>query len=413
MVVLSDHDARTGAMAQIDSVTQAFKAIRRRAGLIVALVLIGSMAVLYVATTRDRVYEAVAVVQIETPQIALGLGEGGRIGAETPIDSRLSLIEQRLMSRASLAQIITDFDLFSQIDDSSGDSRITAMRQAVIITRIFNQAESWRPDRMPTGLSIVVRLDDPQIAADVANHFVTQIMTEGRNRATVQAESTLAFFAAEEARVGAQIAGIENRIAALKTEFADALPETAPIRADQMRQLNEAQLSLEQQVVSFEQGRDRLRSDEAQRQDAILREQRALVAARIAALTAQNQIAPEVERQLNQLERDRTRLQQEFAAITARRSEAAMTQVLESREQSSRFEVLEIATPPQWPINASRGEVLATGVAAVILGALVFALSLEWLSPRLRTSDQIERALGIRPVVVIPDLRVPRGRRLI
>ncbi len=400
-------------MAQIDSVTQALKAIRRRAVLAVALMVIGCVAVLYVVMTRERVYEATAVVQIETPQIALGLGEGGRMGADTPIDSRLSLIEQRLMSRASLEQIIADFDLFPQIDDSSGDGRVAALRQAVVITRIVNPAESWRPDRMPTGLSIVVRLADPQVAADIANRFVALIMAEGRNRATVQAESTLAFFAAEETRVGAQIADVENSIAALKTEFADALPDMAPIRADQMRQLNEAQLLLEQQVVSFEQGRDRLRSEEAQRQETILREQRALVAARIEALSAQNQIAPEVERQLNQLERDRTRLQQEFAAITARRSEAAMTQVLESREQSSRFEVLEIATPPQWPVNPSRSKLAATGLAAVVLGALAVVLSLEWLSPRLRTSNQIERTLGIRPVVVIPDLRVPRGRRLI
>jgi hypothetical protein len=34
------------------------------------------------------------------------------------------------------------------------------------------------------------------------------------------------------------------------------------------------------------------------------------------------------------------------------------------------------------------------------------------MSPHLRTSAQIERTLGSRPVVVIPDLRIPRARRL-
>jgi tyrosine-protein kinase Etk/Wzc len=47
-----------------------------------------------------------------------------------------------------------------------------------------------------------------------------------------------------------------------------------------------------------------------------------------------------------------------------------------------------------------------------LVGAIGAALGLEWISPRLRTSAQVERALGLRPVVVIPDLRVPRGRRL-
>jgi uncharacterized protein involved in exopolysaccharide biosynthesis len=400
-------------MAQIDSVAHALKAIRRRGKMVAALILLGFAAVLYVAVTRERVYEAIAVVQIETAQISLGLADGTRMGADGSIENRLSLIEQRLMSRSSLERIIADFELFPEIDDSTGMARVAALRQSVVITRIVNMSTGWRPDQMPTGLSILVRLGDPQMAADVANQFVELILTEGRNRATMQADSTLAFFAAEEERVSAQMATVEGQIAALKTEFAGALPETADIRADQMRQLNEAQLVLEQQIVSFEQGRDRLRADEAQRQEAILREQVGLVAARIQALIAQNEIAPEVERQLNLLERDRTRLQQEFAAITARRAEAAMAQVLESREQSSRFEVLEQATPPQWPTSASRREVVATGFAAVILAAIAAALSLEWFSPRLRTSAQIERTLGIRPVVVIPDLRVPHGRRLI
>jgi len=400
-------------MAQIDSVAHALKAIRRRASMVAVLMMLGFVAVLYVALTRERVYEAVAVVQIETPQIALGLGDRGRMGEDTLIESRLSLIEQRLMSRDSLEQIIKDFGLFSSIEDDADMARVTALRQSVAITRIVNQSGGWRPDQTPTGLSISVRLADAQQAADVANRFVALILAEGRNRATTQAESTLAFFAAEETRVSAQITEIEAQIATLKTDFAGALPETASMRADQMRQLNEAQLALEHQIVSFEQGRYRLRAEEAQRQEAILREQIGLVVSRIQDLVAQNEIAPEIERQLNQLERERTRLQQEFAAITSRRAEAAMTQVLESRDQSARFEVLEQATPPLSPTSASRRELVATGFAAVLFAAIAAVLSLEWISPHLRTSAQIERTLGIRPVIVIPDLRVPRNRRLI
>jgi uncharacterized protein involved in exopolysaccharide biosynthesis len=176
--------------------------------------------------------------------------------------------------------------------------------------------------------------------------------------------------------------------------------------------LQEAQLLLEQQRITFEQERERLRFDEAARQETIFREQAALVAARIADLRRLEEAAPEVERQLNLLERERARLQEEFTVITARRAQAAMTQELETREQAERFEVLERATAPEYPVSTSRRKLLLLGVVVSLVGAIGAALGLEWISPRLRTSAQVERALGLRPVVVIPDLRVPRGRRL-
>lgn len=89
-----------------------------------------------------------------------------------------------------------------------------------------------------------------------------------------------------------------------------------------------------------------------------------------------------------------------------------MTQLLESRDQSVRFEVLEQAIPPEMPSGTSRDKLALAGFIVSLLGALGVAVGLEWISPYIRTSAQMERALGLRPVVVIPDLRVPRGRRL-
>jgi uncharacterized protein involved in exopolysaccharide biosynthesis len=112
------------------------------------------------------------------------------------------------------------------------------------------------------------------------------------------------------------------------------------------------------------------------------------------------------------LERSRARLQDEYTAVTTRRADAAMSQVLENSAQSERFEVLEAALVPEHPISTSRRELAMSGVLMSVLLAIGAALGLEWISPHLRTSAQIERTLGIRPVIVIPDLRVPRARRL-
>ncbi len=399
-------------MAQIDSVGQALRAIRRRMTLVMFLFLLGCGATFFVLFDRPHSYEAAAAVQIETPRIALGGGDGALMRSDVPIDNRISLIEQRLMSRDSLEKIIADNNLFHDLERLSDAMRVTLLREAVTISRILDSSSGWRPDMQSTGLLISVRMDDAQLAADVANTFLEMVMSEGRTRATSRAEETLAFFAAEEERVTTQIAAVELQIAALKSEHAGALPESATMRADQLQQLRAAQLELEQQIITFEQGRDRLRFDEAARQAAIFDQQASLLQERIAEIRSLDSIAPEVERQLKQLERNRVRLQEEFTAITGRRAEAAMTQLLESRDQSVRFEVLEQAIAPEMPSGTSRDKLALAGFLVSLLGALGVALGLEWISPYIRTSAQMERSLGLRPVVVIPDLRVPRSRRL-
>ena len=384
-------------MAQIDTVGQAFKALRRRAGLIFMLAVLGAAGSLYYAYTRERVYEAVAVVQIETPQIALG-GDGGMSRGDASIDYRISLIEQRLKARDTLELVIEDLRPFANTPTLSNADRVLLLRQAVTITRVIDTTMGWRPDQQSTGLLITVRMNDGRIAADVANAFLDMVLTAGRARATDRAESTLSFFTTEENRVTRLIAAVEAEISDLKSTHVGALPENAAARSEQLQLLQEAQLTLEQQRITFEQERERLRFDEAARQETIVRRL--------------EDAAPEVERQLNLLERERARLQEEFTLVTARRAQAAMTQELESREQAERFEVLERAQAPESPISTRRLMLAIYGAVASVIGAFAVALGLEWISPRLRTSAQIERSMGLRPVVVIPDLRVPRGRRL-
>ena len=395
-------------MAQIDSVGQALRALRRRAGLVAVLFVLGVGLSLWMALTRDRIYEAVASVQIETPQIAMTPGSG----TTNPIETRIRLIEQKLLSRETLLVLANDHNLLRSDPTLSDALRVDMLRDAVQIERMVDPAQGWRTDLQPTGLVFSVRLGEAQQAADVANALLDLVMREGRDRATRRADNTLSFFETEELRVRAEIAEVEAQIAMLKSNRSGALPEAAAARTEQLAMLREAQLDLEQQIIGFETNRDRLRDEEARRQAALLEQQSLLIADRIAEVQAMIDAAPEVERQLSMLERNRARLQEEYTAVTTRRAEAAMSQVLESSEQSERFEVLETALVPEHPISTSRRELALSGVLMSILIAVGAALALEWMSPLLRTSAQIERTLGIRPVVVIPDLRVPRARRL-
>jgi uncharacterized protein involved in exopolysaccharide biosynthesis len=400
--------SRTRAMAQIDSVGQAIKAIRRRAILVSMIIVFGTLASVWFALSKDRVYEAAASIQIEMPQIAMAPGSG----ASSQIENRIRLIEQKLLSRETMIELADRHGLLRPEDGFSEALRVDMLRDSIMIQRLVDPTQSWRTDIAPTGMRFIVALGDPVIAAAVANDLLELVMREGRDRATTRADNTLSFFLTEEARVRDEIALVEAQIAGLKSDRSGALPEAAGARTDRLAMLREAQLALEQQIIGFETGRDRLRDEEARRQGILLQQQALLLEDRIAEVQALIDAAPEVERELNMLERNRARLQDEFTAVTSRRAEAAMSQVLESTDQSERFEVLETALVPDAPISTSRRELVITGVLLSVIAALGLALGLEWMSPHLRTSAQIERTLGIRPVVVIPDLRIPRARRL-
>ncbi len=390
-------------MGPIASLQDMLGMLRRRMVLIAFILLIGVPLAVAFALSRPQMYEATAVIQIEAPQVAEVLTAGASTGNST--QNRLDLIEQKLMSRDSLVAMIDRFALFPA--DMPLIERIAALRQSVRIIKLVDPAQSWRPDVQPSGLAITVRLDDAQKAADVANAFLDDILTEARQRSEGRAARTLAFFVDEEARVSTTIAALEADFARFKEANAAALPAGIDAQRTQLSRLTDALIAIEQDIIGLQTNRDRLRAEEIARQTDLLQQQRALIAQNIAAIQRALDAAPEVERQFSGFARQLEQLQEEYRIVTARRTEAAMTQLLESQDQSERFEVLETALLPEAPVSASRKKVAAAGAVAVGLLALGAAFVVEILHPAIRTAAQLERALGVQAVVVIPNLRAP------
>jgi len=391
-------------------------ALLRRRGWIIALVLIlGLPAVVLYALSRPLLFEATAVIQIESPQVTPTLTGAA---TATPTQNRLELIEQKLMSRDSLVVMINEFGLFPPVagEEVSLTEQVSTLRESVSIIKLVDPTQSWRPDVQPSGLAITVRLGDPQQAADVANAFLANILNEAQSRSEGRAARTLDFFVAEEARVGAEIAALETSFARFKEQNAAALPGGLESQRTQMLRLVELRIAMDQQIIVLQTNSDRLRVEEVTRQTTLLEQQRALIAQNIAAIQTALDAAPEVERQFSAFERELAQLQEEFRMVTTRRSEAAMNQLLESQDQSERFEVLETALLPEFPVSASRRKLAAAGGVVVGIVALALALAVEFLNPAIRTAAQLERQLGVQPVVVIPVLRTVetlRRRRLL
>lgn len=403
-------------MGPISSLRDIPRILIRRIWVILLILVIGLPLVLLYTLSQPRVYEATAVVQIEAAQVVERLTSqsgGGATGTINP-NSELELIEQQLMSRDNIATIVEQFGLFAQIPSLT--ERVGLMRGAVEINQLIDEAQAWRPDVQPSGLVIIVRLDDPEIAAAVANTFLARVLDEAQERTSGRTARTLEFLVSEEERLTAEIEALEFEYADFRQEHAGALPAAITSQRTQLSRLEESRISIEEQIIQLESESGRLLAEARERQQALLAQRLELVTGAIADLEAVIATAPEIERQMNVYDRRLEQLQGELGVITERRAQAAMNQLLESRNQAERFEVLEEAIAPEYPVSASRRKLAMAGGVLVGFLALGAALALEVMDGRLRSPRQFERELGVQPVVSIPNLRsqgqVRRGRLL-
>lgn len=397
-------------MAQSFSVSAIVKALLRRFWMIVLITTVGTVGAVLYALSRPATYEATAVIQIEMARVEENLAAPVTARGST-VDTRLKLIEQKLMSRDSLIEVIQKFDLFAGDPNMSMAQKVGLLRGAAQIQELIDPEQAWRPGAQPSGLIITVRMGEAQLAADVANDLLARVLVEGKSRRESRAARTLAFFEGEEARVTAEIAVLEERLATFKSDNQASLPTNLTNQQAQLTRLRENQLEIERQMIQLQTEADRRRAEDLARQTTLLTQQKLLLEERIVVIERALAAAPEVERQLGAMERELTQLQEEASMISTRRTEAAMNQQLESQNQFERFEVLETAIVPEYPVSSGRRKLAMAGAMGSGMLAVGLALALEFLSKGIRTASQLEKELNIRPVVVIPNLDKQKMRR--
>lgn len=395
-------------MNQFQSFEEILGVIRRRFWVMALIVAAGCAIAVYYALKQTKLYEATSVIQIEAPEVSESLA-GAAVRTNDTVQ-RVKLIEQRLMSRDNLAKVVEKFGLFDEEPDTSISERVDDMRGAIGIEQILTTAQAWIPGGVPSALIISVQLTDPEKARDVANDLMYGVIEASRARSIEQAQGALELFATEESRVAGEIDVLEAQISEFKQANAIYLTEGLAVLREQQGDLNETILNIEQQIVTLQSGSQRTRGEVAEQNLQLLEDQQRIVRNRLDEISTILSTAPEIERELNVLERELKRKQDQFTVVTTRKAEAEVGQLLQERQQGSRFEVLETAILPEAPISRSRKQIAMMGGVGSILAAVAAAVLLELLNPAIRTPTQMERALGMTPVVSVPRVSVRRER---
>lgn len=408
-------------MGPIYTVADFLDMVRRRIGVISAVVIAGCFASVFWALSTPHLYESSAVIQVEQPKIS---DELARSTVEGSAARRLQLIEQQLMARGNLEDMIARFDLYDNLPALRLSEKVNLVRQAVRITGVAAVREGFADDGAIAVLTITAQMDSAEKAQTVAKALADQTRALAANQRQVQTRETLDFFQAQEEKLIAEMAGLDDELASFRRENDLSIEGNLEFRRSELGSLNDAILELDREIITARLNRDNLGRGGSTRAVTVAREeqeldrlmdnletQRRLLVDRRSALSADIEATPEVERGLAEFARRRELLSGQLDVITTRRSEAEVGFSLESAASGERFVTLEEAQLPDFPVSMSRKKRVVLGVGAAGMLGLVLALLLELRRPVVRTAQQMQRETGLMPVVSIPETGTLKRRK--
>ncbi|MBB3992950.1 uncharacterized protein involved in exopolysaccharide biosynthesis [Sulfitobacter undariae] len=385
---------------------------RRRLVVISLVIILGSISGLYWAMSYVHLYQSSEVIQVEQPKIN---DELARSTVEGSSARRLQLIQQQLMARGSLELIIEKYGIYSNLAALKPSEKVQLLRNAVSINGVAAAREGFADDGTISVLTITAKMEEAQLARDVAHEFAQQtraLMTAQRREQTSQ---TLEFFQRQEVVVLESIASLEAELETFRQENDLSIEGGVEFRMSEVAQLNESILDIDREIITAQLARSQIdrsaRASTVQREEReldaqmqTLTQQRSLLDARRTALTETIQGSPEIQRTLTNFDRRMEQLRGQLETIAARRNEAQVSFNLEVGAQGERLTTIEEAQVPDYPITMSKKK--RAIIAA--MGSTIFAFIIAWLlelrRPIIRSARQMKRETGVMPVVSIPEL---------
>lgn len=405
-------------MGPIQTIDELLDLLRRRGLMIAALTILGAAISVALALARPQVYETAAVIQVQAPVVG-----GQEAEANSQIARVLQTTEQQLTTRENMLAMIERHGLFANAAGND-EEKIYALRTSVTFQSIAAATQQvFGQSTSVSALLITVRLGDAENAARVANDFAQNVLDMSIASQTSRARDTLTFFQSEEDRIARQISALEDEIERYRnanpvSDAGDTANDRSAIETD-IRAITQEILATQAELSALRQKErlretDRRRIIELEALETVQTSQRAALEKQRDAIDARVAQTPEIERQLGAYDRQMEQLQTLLDTNASRKAEAEIALRLEQENHASRFSLLERAIVPDSPAGGGRKKIAMAGTLASMIAALGLALLLDMMNPVIRTASQMNRELGIRPVITLPqlDLRpASRGRR--
>lgn len=341
---------------------------------------------LIVAIQRP-IYRAEGKILVETQDIPKDLV---RPTITDTANQRIQVIQQRIMTRDNLLQIVKKFGLFAAEQQWMSSSQILDLMKERTELKLVDLGISSQQNNLTIAFTLGFEYENPQVAAAVANEFLTLILNEDAVNRSNRAGETTKFLEQEVQRLQGVLVATQTRITELALKSADPDKGASDQSyTEQRAELNKLKLELVQMSANYSGAHPQVIA--LQKRIAVLEK---LVAKTPDRLQADNGISL-LKQQLTSTE---TSLDEANKKLSA----ARLGENLERNQQSERLQVIEQPIAPQKTIKPNRPKLFAlvfilAGVAG--FGALALA---ETLDKSIHSSQELATVVDSRLIVGIP-----------
>ena len=178
---------------------------------------------------------------------------------QTDANEQLQIIEQRILTRDNLLEMVNRLGIYRDADPSdrplTPDEIVRDMRQRITIRTTGGGA---RNQSQATIVNVGFQAATAGMAANVTNEVVTLMLQENIEMRTTVSGQTLDFFTQEVSRLDRELAQISGQILQFKESNQDALPDSLDFRRSQQAAAQERLLEQARAENILRDRRDRL-----------------------------------------------------------------------------------------------------------------------------------------------------------
>lgn len=209
--------------------------VRRRKWQIIIPIVLLTLLSIVVAKVLPSVYRSIATILVEGQEIPKELV---RSTVTSYADQHIQVISQHVMTRASLSDIITKFDLYKEDHETkTRDELVQTLREKISLEMIRADVinpRSGRPQQATIAFTLAFESKSPETAQRVLSEIVTLYLKENIKIRRRQAAEASQFFSNEAGRLSQDVSTLEGKLATFMEENIGRLPEQAQLNIQLM-----------------------------------------------------------------------------------------------------------------------------------------------------------------------------------
>jgi len=240
-------------MEQTTDIQQYWEIIKRRKfHIILPAVAVFCLSVI-IAFVLPPVYKSMGTILIEAQEIPEDIVRTTVTGY---VEERLQMINQVVMSRRKLLEIINRFGLYEDLKDRyTAEEIIEKMRKDITMETIQTEVvnpRSGRPGSATIAFSLSYEGKDPEKVDQVANVLCSFYLEENLKNREKKAETTFQFWEGQLEKLRSDILDTESKIAEFKQKNISVLPELMQVNLQTMERLQRDISTKEEQIKTLQ-----------------------------------------------------------------------------------------------------------------------------------------------------------------